>query len=132
VRPVGNVVNRPLVACDKLPIRMRLGRMMLAGLAPLVGLSALAAAMVTGFDIRAVSSPASDSVPRLLHPVVTFPLSAAEDIATVAPSQHPAPKATLALAALSATPLRHSLHLVASVFAVNLLQRRHQRTLLRC
>jgi hypothetical protein len=106
---------------------------MLAGLAPLVGLSALAAAMVTGFDIRAVSRPASpDSLPRLLHPVVTFLLSAAEDIATVAPSQRPAPKATLALEALSATPLRRSLYLVASVVAVNLLERRHQRTLLRC
>jgi hypothetical protein len=105
--------------------------MMLAGLAPLVGLSALAAAMVTGFDIRAISRPA-DSVPRLLHPVVTFLLSAAEDIGTVTPSQHPAPKAALALEALSATPLRRSLCLVASVFAVNLLERRHQRTLLRC
>ncbi len=106
--------------------------MILAGLAPLVGLSALAAAMVTGFDIRPVSSPASDSAPRLLHPVVTFLLSAAEDIATVAPSQRPAPRATLALEALSSTPLRSSLYLVASLVAVNLLQRRHQRTLLRC
>ena len=106
---------------------------MLAGLAPLVGLSALAAAMVTGFDIRAVSLQASpDSLPRLLHPVVTFLLSAAEDIATVAPPQRPAPKATLALEALSSTPLRSSLYLVASAVAVNLLRRRHQRILLRC
>jgi hypothetical protein len=107
--------------------------MMVAGLAPLIGLSALAAAMVTGFDIRAVSRPASpDSFPRLLHPVVTFLLSAAEDIATVTPSQRPAPRATLALEALSSTPLRSSLYLVASLVAVNLFQRRHQRTLLRC
>lgn len=107
--------------------------MMVAGLAPLIGLSALAAAMVTGFDIRAVSSPASpDSLPRLLHPVVTFLLSAAEDIATVTPSQRPAPRATLALEALSSTPLRSSLYLVASLVAVNLFRRRHQRTLLRC
>jgi hypothetical protein len=107
--------------------------MMLAGLAPLVGLSALAAAMVTGFDLRAVSRPSSpDSLPRLLYPVVTFLLSAADDVATVAPAQRPAPKATLALEALSSTPLRRSLYLVASVLAVNLLQRRHQRALLRC
>jgi hypothetical protein len=107
--------------------------MMLAGLAPLVGLSALAAAMVTGFDIRAVSRPAStDSIPRLLHPVVTFLLSAAEDIATVTPSQRPAPRASLGLAALCGTPLRHSLCLVSSVLAVNVIERRHQRTLLRC
>ncbi len=107
--------------------------MILAGLAPLVGLSALAAAMVTGFDIRAVSHPAStDSLPRLLHPVVTFLLSAAEEIATVAPSQRPAPKAALALQALSTTPLRRSLYLVSSVFAVNLSERRHERIPLRC
>jgi hypothetical protein len=112
---------------------MRLGRIMLAGLAPLVGLSALAAAMVTSFETLSVSRPATvNSLPRMWHPVVSFLLSAAEDVATVAPAQRPAPRAALSLEALSGTPLRSSLYLVASLIAVNLLQRRHQRTLLRC
>jgi hypothetical protein len=112
---------------------MRLGRIMLAGLAPLVGLSALAAAMVTSFETLSVSQPAAvNSLPRIWHPVVSFLLSAAEDIATVAPAQRPAPRAALGLEALSLTPLRSSLCLVASVIAVNLLLRRHQRALLRC
>lgn len=106
---------------------------MLAGLAPLVGLSALAAAMVTGFETLSVSRPAAvNSLPRIWHPVVSFLLSAAEDIATVTPAQRPAPRASLGLEALSFTPLRSSLCLLASVFAVNLLLRRHSRALLRC
>src|ERR1700722_1100700 len=105
---------------------MRLGRIMLA-------LSALAAAMVTSFETGSVSRPASaNSHPRLLHPVVSFLLSAAEDTATAAPSQRPAPRAALSLEALSVTPLRSSLYLVASVVAVNFFLRRHQRTQLRC
>jgi hypothetical protein len=50
----------------------------------------------------------------------------------VAPAQRPASRAALSLEALSATPFRSSLYLVSSVTAVNLLQRRHQRALLRC
>jgi len=106
---------------------------MLAGLAPLVGLSALAAAMVTSFETLSVSRPATvNSLPRMWHPVVSFLLSAAEDSATIAPAQRPAPQAALGLDALSGTPLRSSLYLVASLIAVNLLRRRHQRALLRC
>jgi hypothetical protein len=112
---------------------MRFGRIMLAGLAPLVGLSALAAAVVTSFETLSVSRPASvNSLPRLWHPVVSFLLSAADYIAAVAPTQRPATRATLSLGALSGTPLRSSLYLVASLIAVNLLSRRHQRALLRC
>ena len=59
---------------------------MLAGFAPLVGLSALAAAVVTSFETLSVSRPAAvNSLPRIWHPVVSFLLSAAEDIATVGP-----------------------------------------------
>ncbi len=106
---------------------------MLAGLAPLVGLSALAAAVVTSFETLSVSRPAAvNSLPRIWHPVVSFLLSASEDIAIVAPSQRPAPRTALSLQALSGTPLRSSLYLVASLIAINLLQRRHQRALLRC
>jgi hypothetical protein len=105
------------------------------GLAPLVGLSALAAAMVAGLDARSVTRPASISVlPQLFHPVVTMLLSAAHEISisTPAPSQRTTPRATLALEAISSTPLGSALFLVISAAAVDLRFRRHQRALLRC
>jgi hypothetical protein len=108
---------------------------MLRGLAPLVGLSALAAAMMAGFDARTVSRPASANViPQLLHPVVTLLLSAAHEISisTPAPEQRTTPRATFALKAISSTPLGGALFLIASIVAIDLRLRRHQRVLLRC
>jgi len=110
--------------------------MMRAGLAPLVGLSALAAAMVTGLGpTTAVSRSTSPSaLPYLFHPVVTLLLSAAHDVAisTSAPTQKTTPRAAFSLEAISSTPLGSALYLVAAVVAIDLISRRHQRTLLRC
>lgn len=108
---------------------------MRAGLAPLVGLSALAAAMLAGLGPGTISRPASaNALPYLFHPVVSLLLSAAHDagIATPAPPQHSTPRAAFSLAAISATPLGSALYLVAAIVAVDLRFRRHQPALLRC
>lgn len=109
--------------------------MMRAGLAPLVGLSALAAAMVAGFGPGAAPRTASaNTLPYLFHPVVSLLLSAAHEVSTAAPAppEHSTPRAALSLEAMAATPLGGSLYLIAAVAAVDLLFRRHQRALLRC
>ena len=88
---------------------MRFGRIILVTLAPLLGLSAVSAAMAAG---PAVSSEhKSNSLTRLLLSVVT-PAPDSSDLNVRA--ERPSPQAILPFAALAETPLRHSLWMVSS------------------
>jgi hypothetical protein len=98
-------------------------------------LSALAASLLAGSGAP-VAHPAHDSSARLLRPRLLclgspFALAASEH-ASPALSFTPAPDATFALAALTATPFRRSLCLVTSLVAIDSIERRHQREFLRC
>jgi hypothetical protein len=98
-------------------------------------LSALAASLLAGSGTP-VSHPAHDSSARLLYPRLlclgsSFALASSEH-ASPALAFTPAPDATFALAALTASPFRRSLCLVTSLVAIDLLERRHQREFLRC
>jgi hypothetical protein len=104
---------------------MRFGRILLASLTALV-----ACAYTQGAPASAREVTSSDSLPRLLRAVVPLFVSAAESVSP-APVRN-SPHAVLALGALAATPLSGAICLLASLFAVNSLIRRHQRLLLRC
>ena len=107
---------------------MRFRRTLLARLAPLIGLSALLAAASADGSVTRVSHP----LIRLLQSVVQLSAPSGE-YASVAPSQdRPSPHALLAFDALSITPFRHSLWMIVSPPAVNLLTRRHLLVPLRC
>jgi hypothetical protein len=67
----------------------------------------------------------------LFQAVVPFFVQASESVSNP-PVVKDAPHAELTLGALTATSLCGSLCLVASLFAVNISWRRHQRSLLRC
>jgi hypothetical protein len=112
---------------------MRLGRIIVAGLAPLVGLSALTAYMMAqaapAESAQQVSS--ADSLPGLFHAVVPL-LMAAADSSPAGSLERPPAYAMLAFQALAATRLGGSLCLLASLVALDLLARRHTRSLLRC
>ena len=112
---------------------MRFGRIILAGLAPLVGLSAFAAGLLphacgTSNSAQQIANPESPLsffeaiVPALISSVESVPATPLESGA----------HAVLTLESLAATPFRGSLHLLSSVVAVNLFERRHQRSYLRC
>jgi hypothetical protein len=96
----------------------------------LFSLSALAASLLAGTRAP-VPSPIDNAMPRLLRFVVPFVLSASEHVSVAQPYTH-APEAALALAALTATPFRRSLWLMASFVAIDFVARRHQREFLRC
>jgi hypothetical protein len=66
----------------------------------------------------------------LLRFVVPYALSS-EHVSPARPFPHLS-EATFALAALTATPFRRSLWLVASCVAIDSIERRHQREFLRC
>jgi hypothetical protein len=93
-------------------------------------LSALAASLFAGSGTPSLH-PSEDATPRLLRFVAPFVLSACEHTSPARPFIHTA-EATFALAALTATPFRRSLWLVASFVAIDSLARRHQREFLRC
>jgi hypothetical protein len=98
-------------------------------------LSALAASLLAGSGTP-VSHPSHDASARYLRPRLlglgsTFVLAAA-DQPSPAHSFTPAPGATFALAALTASPFRRSLCLVTSLVAIDSFERRHQREFLRC
>ena len=98
-------------------------------------LSARAASLLAGSGAP-LSYPAHDSSSRMLRPRLLclgspFALAASEH-ASPALSFTPAPDATFALAALTATPFRRSLCRVTSLVAVDSIERRHQREFLRC
>ncbi len=104
---------------------MRFGRIILASLTALV-----ACAYTQGTPSSAGAVTRTDSL-RLLHSVVPLLASAAESVSP-APIVKSAAHAVFTLEALAETPLSGALYLVASLFAVNVLARRHQRALLRC
>jgi hypothetical protein len=93
-------------------------------------LSALAASLLAGSG-SPVDRSSHDSTPRYLRLVAPFALSVCEHASPERPFTH-APEAAFALAALTATPFRSSLCLVASMVAVDSFERRHQREFLRC
>ena len=100
---------------------MRFGRILLASLTALAAYSYTQAAP----EVRHY-----DSFPRLLQVVV--PLFVAAEASINAPIAKAPAQSVLALEALAETRLAGSLILLASVVAISLHFRRHQRTLLRC
>ena len=107
-------------------VAMRFGRIILASLTALVACS-----YAQGAPSSAGEVTRTDSLPRLLHTVVPMLVGAADSVSP-APIARSAAQALLTLEALAATPLSGALYLVASLFAVNVILRRHQRALLRC
>jgi hypothetical protein len=106
---------------------VRFGRIILVSLAPLLGLSALAAAMAT---CPAVSNQQkSNSLTRLLRSVVT-PM--AESSALSVRAERSSPQAVLPFAALAETPFRHSLWMVSSRTIVPFSLRSRHLSPLRC
>jgi hypothetical protein len=103
---------------------MRFGRILLASLTALVACAYAQNAPASAGEVTRTNSL------RLLSAVVPLFVGAAESVSP-APARNTA-HAVLTLEALAATPLSGALYLVASLFAVNALGRRHQRTLLRC
>jgi hypothetical protein len=81
-----------------------------------------------------VSQPtATDSRAGLLRSLVLFAISAAESGSPALAQVRPAAQAVFALEALLvATHFKHSLWLMTSVAAFDLIARQHRRTLLRC
>lgn len=103
---------------------MRIGRIILASLAPLLGLSALSAAMATG---PVVSN--EKTLTRLLLSVVT-PM--AESSVLSDRTERPSPQAVLPFAALAETPFKHSLWMVTSQTVLPFSPRSQHLTQLRC
>lgn len=101
---------------------MRFGRLLLASL------TAIAAYSYAQTAFKPAS--AHESL-RVLKAVVPLLAHAADSVSST-PVARSAAHAVFALDALTATPLGGSLCLVASLIAVDVLARRHQRTLLRC
>ena len=107
---------------------MRFGRLILVSLAPLLGLSALTAAMATG---PAVSNEhKSNSLTRLLLLSVVTPTDDSSGLSV--PREHQSPQAVLPIAALAETPLRHSLWMVSSQTVVPFSARSQHLSQLRC
>jgi hypothetical protein len=81
-----------------------------------------------------VSQPtATDSRVGLLRSMVLFAVSAAESGSPALAQARPAAQAVFALEALLvATHFKHSLWLMNSITAVDLIARQHRRALLRC
>jgi hypothetical protein len=109
---------------------MRFGRIILAALAPLLSLPALAGDVAR----QDVSQPtATDSRAGLLRSMVLFAVSAAESGSPALTRARPAAQAVFALEALLvATNFKHSLWLMTSIAAFDLIGRQHRRALLLC
>lgn len=109
---------------------MRFGRIILAALAPLLSLPAMAGDVAR----QDVSQPtATDSRVGLLRSMVLFAVSAAESGSPALAQVRPAAQAVFALEALLiATHFKHSLWLMTSTAAFDLIGRQHRRALLRC
>jgi hypothetical protein len=115
---------------------MRLGRIILAGLAPFFGLSAIAAGWMTGTGPSLSSgqiagSFLAGSLPHLLS-VVPFAIAVDQSPARPSPHQPGSHSFFLSLKALASTPFQSSLWLLASALGVNLFFRRHACAPLRC
>jgi|SRR5689334_3411103 hypothetical protein len=109
---------------------MRFGRIILAALAPLLSLPALARDVAR----QDVSQPrAADSRAGLLRSMALFAVSAVEAGSPALAQARPAAQALFALEALLvATHFKHSLWLMTSIAAFDLIARQHRRALLRC
>jgi len=103
---------------------VRIGRIILASLAPLLGLSALSAAMATG---PVVSN--EKALTRLLLSVVT-PM--VESAVLSDRTERPSPQAVIPFTALAETPFRHSVWMVASRTVPPFSPHWQQRSQLRC
>jgi hypothetical protein len=107
---------------------VRFGRLILASLAPLIGLSALTAVMATGPALS--SEHKSNSLTRRLLLSVVTPLD--ESSALNVQAERPSPQAVLPVAALAVTPLKHSVWLVSSRTVLPFSPRSQHRDQLRC
>lgn len=103
----------------------------MAGLAPLVSLSALAAGWMAYPHAR-ISSHSSQQMAAAVFQAVAPLFISASDSTSSASLQNSHAHDFLNLQALIATPFSGSLYLLASFAAVDLLARRHQSPLLRC
>ena len=104
---------------------MRIGRIILASLAPLLGLSALSAAMATG---PVVSN--EKTLTRLLLLSVVTPMVESSTLCDRA--ERPSPQAVIPFTALAETPFKHSVWMVASRTAPPFSPHSQQRSQLRC
>ena len=111
---------------------MRFRRSILAGLAPLLSLSALVATMAATPGDAAGLRPDPNSLVRFLRSVAQFVAPDAEHASIAASPARTSPRAVLDFAALAQTPLAHSVWMVETPPAVNLIARRHLRAPLRC
>jgi hypothetical protein len=106
---------------------MRFGRViLLAGLAPLLSLSAVASILVSA----PAEQPGKRSWGELLRSAVVLAVPEAPVLA--APAVKASPQAVLAIEALAATPLRHSLWMLAPAAGASLPARAPLRSPLRC
>lgn len=103
---------------------MRLGRIILASL------TALCAYSYANGVAHALPPATSGAFPRLMQAVMPLFVAAAES-ASPAPASPAGQHAFYAVTALTATPLAGSICLLASLLALDLHRRRHQRALLR-
>lgn len=106
---------------------MRFGRLILVSLAPLLGLSAISAAMATGPVVS--SEHKSNSLTRLLLSAVT-PM--AESSALSSQPERPSPQAVLPFAAMAETPFRHSVWMMVSRTVLPFSPQPQYRSQLRC
>jgi len=110
---------------------VRFGRIILVSLAPLLGLSAVSAAMFAAMATGPAASNEhkSNSLTRLLLSAVT-PM--AESSALSVRAERPSPQAVLQFAALAETPYRHSLWMVANQTVLPFSSRSQHLFQLRC
>jgi|SRR5579862_8994221 len=108
---------------------MRFGRTILAGLAPLLGLSAFMAAMAAGPNpLQETGHPLAG----LLRSVVLLVSPDAEQATINVSPDRPSPQAVLGFAVLAATPFRHSVWMVASLSPAPFVGSQQWRSPLRC
>jgi len=100
----------------------------------LISLSALMAAMAAAPSVANTVSPrqSTDSLARLLRSVAHLVTPAAEASVTTPAAERQSPRAVLPFTALVSSPFRHAVWMIASISAIDLTARRHQRMLLRC
>jgi hypothetical protein len=110
---------------------VRFGRIILVSLAPLLGLSAVSAAMlaVMAQEPALSNEHKSNSLTRLLRSVVT-PM--AESSALNVRADQPSPQAVLPFAALADTPFKHSVWMVTSRAVPSVSPHSQLRSQLRC
>lgn len=110
---------------------MRVRRTILATLAPLLGMSALIAAIAAGPD-AAKPAKAQNPLVRLIHSVFQLVAPAAEAPSARTHPQRPSPQAFLSTAALAYTHLARSVWMVTSPLVPLYAARVQQGPILRC